>query len=362
MYVVCFPRIFFCLRHSSMLLHTLICFLKIYPSNSLSAQLQSSLSQMFFSLFSSKYFLSIRFGDILFYSSILDFIKPPDLLEKVIPVCLTFFESQQAMKNQRWLLNCHKAGSAFLEWGYNPGQKFCSSFFKTIQDRYEGIKHNERLCAKILKNCLEIALKFNENEFKNFRHFWNDEMTKILHHLKKYEIEEILVMCLKKYSGNLTEIENILTKDILRSFLLRTNRFIISDEQLSYSGLFESTTMRRKMNEENFFNICNQIITEKGDYSISPLDLSYLPRAALKFQNENEFADKVFIKWWLQFEPKLYEIFGYTLVHPIYALVKINKNSNGALVNHFRHLKEHPVFQMARFALKNINNENFTAV
>lgn len=344
--------------------------MKTCPSETLSAEMQSTLSRAFRMFFSNAatyvYLPSHFFGDILFYSAKLGFIKNPDKeLVNFVPIYLKIFEDKQIVKSEPWLSNCHMAGSAFLEWDYNPGETFWASYFRVIEKAYDRYKHKERLCATVLKNCARIGLKFSEDEFKNIAPFWIREMTAMIQHLRRPEIEEILDICLKKYGGNLTDIENVLSKDILYCLLNRTNSFIITEinstKSLSYSGIdFELISNELKIDKINYFSISRQIISGEPNHSISPILLCNVPGSALKFQDEFKFVENVALKWWSEFEPKLHDISGYMLVHSLFALKEIDENTNGGLTKQLCNLDISPVLKIAHYTLKDIKNENFT--
>lgn len=51
----------------------------------------------------------------------------------------------------------------------------------------------------------------------------------MVQHLRRHEIDGILVLlCMKKYNGNIRKIENLLLKDVLTHLLNRTDDFIVA--------------------------------------------------------------------------------------------------------------------------------------
>lgn len=353
-----------------MLLNALVNFIDSSSFDTvLPKSLELNLSQTFSAFFSTrvlcdKHYVMDNLGEILLQSSKLGFIKDHQLeLQNVILVCLQVFNSKLLSKTEQCLNNCHRIGAAFLIWNYNPGQEFFSSYFKAIEKSYNRYKYKERFCVSVLKNCLLIGLNLCEEEFKNFASFWTREMAEMAQHLKRVEIDELLEICVQKYDGNKTDIENILSKPVLLHLLNNTDSYRARSEHdmICFTDLpLVDQKSNLAMDKKNYLNICNQLVAGDSN-SISGRVLSRLPEAAISFHDERKFIESVSIIWWQEFKSKLHDLQGYRLVHPLYALRKINKKFHQKVSNQFRNLHEHPAQKIAMFALKDIENESFTA-
>lgn len=348
-----------------MLLQALVNFKESSSEITLSEEMLLNFSEAFTLFFSQeivkeKVFAS-NIGDILLYSSKLGFIKnPQEELKNIVPICSKDFHSKDLCKSIKYLTNCHRIGSTFLASNFDLGNDFLRDYFAAIKKTYDRYNFKERFCVNVLKTCLLVGLKFSMNEFEKIKTFWQTEMSVMAQHLRRPEIDVILDLCLKKFDGNLSQIENILSKNVLDQLLNRTDCFT---RTLSYTNvpLSAGENSNCKFDEKNYFFICDELVSGRPN-SFSANVLNQLPDSAVTFKNESKFIADVALKWWSAFESKLQDIEGYKLVHPLYALSKMNKKLHGELNRQFMQLKEHPAQKLASYALKNIDNENFTHV
>lgn len=348
---------------------------KIYKASSsettLSDKMRVGLSDAFASYFSKQIIKEKRdvvntIGGILLDSAKLDFIgNPQKELKNAIPICLEAFSAKNLYKSEDCLNNCHKIGSAFLTLDYNPGDKFFASYFEAIVETYSRNNLRERFCVTVLRCCLLVGLKFSPKEFKTISDFWKAEMNVLAQHLRRPEIDEILDLCLKTCDGNVEDIENILSKNVLHQLLNRTGCFvtIASDAgcRLCYSTvpLADNVDRDTRMDETTYFDLCNRLSSGEIDTHSASV-LNGIVGAAVRFKNESEFVKNVSLKWWAAFEMQLQGMKGYKLVHALVHLTKINEKVNGKLNKQFMQLNEHPAQKLAYFALKDIENKNFT--
>lgn len=303
-------------------------------------------------------------GAILFYSMELGFIKnPQEELKNVIPICRKVFDSDELTKNVEKLSNFNYIGGAFVNWNYNPGLNFFSSYFKAIEKTYDRYKHKEIFCAKVLKNYVIAGLKFDEDEFRNASEFWKREMEIMAQHLSRWETDEILKLCVEKFGGNEMEIKNILSKAIFNHLFRNTDSFTKANvggtEIISFTRKPSiKFTKSKKMDKIKYLSVCRQLVAGESD-SISAEILNELPTATVTFENEVDFTKNVARKWWKAFQPKLKDILGYKLVHALFDFMVIDCHVNGDLSQQFYSF-EHPAQSLALFALKDIKNESFT--
>lgn len=181
-------------------------------------------------------------GRSLYFLALLGVEKPSERCIKLLsPICDNSLHISKVANNLWYFVNVNRTVEALLIWNINMNnykESFWKSYYETVEHNYKTFSFvMETFSSAILKNCLSVAVKFNQEEnLLKIQSVWLKELSKVLNtQNSKVKTSKDFMECMKemktvistiKTTSQSNELKNLVSQEIIDKIdkLLETSK------------------------------------------------------------------------------------------------------------------------------------------